>query len=256
MPNGAADDQAADDQAADNQAGDRAGSNAPLSVPNAPLNLAATPGNGQIALSWADGGGGTTSYTVYRRFQGIGSYVSIGTPSGLTFTDTGLTNGQGYDYEVTALNAGGESPPSQSVTATPSAPTQGDPIMYCTLPLQISENQQNVGALTRINWKQFQTAPQLTLCLQDGSGLPMNLTGATVTLRLSTLIGSTLQIAEPMTLSYAVGGIVSYHFAPSDVAVAGTFSLEIEAVMANGDVLYFPSDGNVLFVISRALGGP
>ncbi len=128
--------------------------------------------------------------------------------------------------------------------------------MYCSLPLQISENQQNVGAITRISWKTFQTSPQLTLCLQDGNGLPMNLTGSTVTLRLSTLIGSTLLIQEPMVLAYAVGGIVSYHFVAADVAVAGTYALEVEEVAANGDIRYYPSDGNVLFVIGRALGGP
>ncbi len=145
---------------------------------------------------------------------------------------------------------------SDPAPAPPSVPSTGvETIMYCTLPLQIAEVQQGAGALTRLDWKQFQTAPRFQFRLIDGSGLPMKLAGAAVTLRLATLIGATLLIEDVMTLDYADGGIVGYHLARADVAVAGTFSLEIEVVQSNGDTLYFPSDGNVLFVISKALGG-
>lgn len=141
--------------------------------------------------------------------------------------------------------------------STPTPTLTGATLMYCTLPLQLSENQQGAGALTRLDWKQFQTAPQLRLVLQDANGLPINLTdAASVKLRLSRLIGGSLLIAKSMTVAYPAGGIVAYSFVASDVEIAGTFALEVEVVMNNNDVLYFPTWGNVLFVINKSLGGP
>src|SRR6266487_1220001 len=48
---------------------------------------------------------------------GEGFVADAGTE--LTYTDTGLTNGVTYYYEVGAVNAVGESPPSSEVSATP-----------------------------------------------------------------------------------------------------------------------------------------
>src|SRR5439155_599950 len=40
----------------------------------------------------------------------------------LTFTDSSVTNGQTYYYQVTAKNAAGEGPPSNEASATPNPP--------------------------------------------------------------------------------------------------------------------------------------
>lgn len=88
-------------------------------VPAAPT-LSGSAGNTQVILNWT-ASVSATSYTVYRRLSGINPYVSIATPSGLTYTDTGRTNGQAYDYEVTASNSTGESAPSNVITLTPNA---------------------------------------------------------------------------------------------------------------------------------------
>jgi fibronectin type 3 domain-containing protein len=88
-----------------------------LAPPGPPQSLQAVPGDAQITLSWLppSTGGGPEGYRVYR------GGVLHATVAGATFTDTGLTNGTAYTYTVTAYNAGGESGPSNYVTATPSA---------------------------------------------------------------------------------------------------------------------------------------
>ena len=99
--------------------------------PPAPANLTATAGSGQIALSWSSSSG-ATSYNVYR---GTSSGGESGTPiaSGLTgtsYTDTSVSNGTTYYYEVAAVDGGGTSGMSNQASATPSgteAPYGGAP---------------------------------------------------------------------------------------------------------------------------------
>jgi hypothetical protein len=86
--------------------------------PAAPASLNATPGNNQVALSWA-ASAGATSYHVKRSLSSGGSYTTVATVSATSYTDTGLTNGVTYYYVVTALNASGESGNSPEASATP-----------------------------------------------------------------------------------------------------------------------------------------
>ena len=91
-------------------------------VPGAPQGLSATPGNTQVTLSWnppaSSGGSGITSYNVYRgTSSGAGTLLTSAT--GTSFTDTGLTNGAPYYYQVTAVNGVGESARSGEVSAVP-----------------------------------------------------------------------------------------------------------------------------------------
>lgn len=88
-------------------------------VPDPPV-LSGSAGNAQVILLWT-ASTSATSYTVYRRLSGGGSYTIIATPTLLTYTDSPLTNGQAYDYYVTATNSTGESMPSNVLTLTPSA---------------------------------------------------------------------------------------------------------------------------------------
>lgn len=99
------------------------GTSAPptVTVPAAPTNLTATAGNAQIALSWT-ASAGAASYNLYRS-------TSTGTEtlykSGLTaasYTDTGLTNGTAYFYQVAAVNSAGTGAKSGEASATPKAP--------------------------------------------------------------------------------------------------------------------------------------
>jgi len=100
----------------------------PCSAPSAPQNLVATAGNQQVLLSWqapADNGGSPiTGYKVYWGTSS-GSYTNVqNTGNVLTYTVTGLTNGQRYYFAVTAINSVGESAKSNEVSAMPqSGPT-------------------------------------------------------------------------------------------------------------------------------------
>jgi len=60
------------------------------------------------------------TYKVYR------NGILVASPTASPYTDTGLTNGVSYSYRVSAVNAVGEGPQSNTVTATPVA--AGSPI--------------------------------------------------------------------------------------------------------------------------------
>jgi hypothetical protein len=96
--------------------------------PSAPQNLTATPGDGHIGLSWtAPSSGCPCWYMVHYRDatknQSFTSYLDTGTTANLTY----LTNGDSYEIYITATNAGGEGPPSNTVRATPKMPPPSAP---------------------------------------------------------------------------------------------------------------------------------
>jgi hypothetical protein len=95
----------------------------PPTPPSAPQSLTATGADASVTLNWAapssDGGSQVTDYTVYRGTS-PGSEVLIASSGGaLTYTDTGLTNGQPYYYVVHAVNVVGEGSASNEASATP-----------------------------------------------------------------------------------------------------------------------------------------
>src|SRR5450755_1181195 len=76
--------------------------------PTAPNNLTATAiGTSQIDLSWTASTGslGVANYVV-KRCQGAGcsNFAQIAAPTSTTFSDTGLTTGTSYGYEVQAID--------------------------------------------------------------------------------------------------------------------------------------------------------
>ena len=99
----------------------------PATVPGAPQDFTATPGHGEVMLTWrapaSDGGAAVDRYE-YRHAEGASvpaetAWASAGTS--LTATIASLTNGTGYAFEARAVNDAGESDPA-SATAMPAAP--------------------------------------------------------------------------------------------------------------------------------------
>lgn len=97
--------------------------------PQAPVFTSVTPppmaptltglaGVGQVALSWS-APAGAAAYNLYRATaSGSETLYQPGLTS-TTYTDTAVTGSPTYYYEVTAVNAGGESGRSNEVAATP-----------------------------------------------------------------------------------------------------------------------------------------
>jgi fibronectin type 3 domain-containing protein len=103
---------------------------ATASVPSGPTGLTVTPGSAGAMLNWTASSGSPTSYSIYRGTATDGEAVTpVGTVSGTTrtFTDTGLTNGKAYFYNVAASNSAGVSPDSNEVTVVPGATTTAPP---------------------------------------------------------------------------------------------------------------------------------
>ena len=98
----------------------------PPSPPSAPTNLVATGGNAQVALTWqapaSIGGSQITNYRVYRGTTSGGKTLLATLGVVTSYTDTSVTNGVTYYYQVSAVNSVGEGPRSNEATATPSAP--------------------------------------------------------------------------------------------------------------------------------------
>ena len=110
---------------------------APSSAPQA---LLATAGDGTVTLTW-QGISDADSYNVYYDLskdlsQSTGTLVA--TVTGTTYTVTGLTNGIGYYYVVSGINAGGESAISNESSATPAAPVPSAPYGLVAIGAELS----------------------------------------------------------------------------------------------------------------------
>ena len=90
----------------------------PLPPPPTPMNLAATPGYGQIFLTW-DASPSATSYNVKHALSSGGPYTTIASIAGTSCTDSNVVDGVTNYYVVSASTIGGESANSAEVSAIP-----------------------------------------------------------------------------------------------------------------------------------------
>ena len=92
-----------------------------LTPPDAPVNLAATEGDGQVNLTW-DAVTGANDYTVFRSYVSGGGYSALERITDTTYLDDSVTNGTYYYYVVVASDASGnESGYSNEAAALPHA---------------------------------------------------------------------------------------------------------------------------------------
>ena len=102
----------------------------PPEPPSAPT-LSATAREGAVDLSWSaptdDGGATVTSYEVYRGSTAGTATLHASGIGGLAYTDTAVTGGQTYWYQVAARNTAGLGARSNEVSATPPAPPPDPP---------------------------------------------------------------------------------------------------------------------------------
>ena len=112
----------------------------PTSIPTPvpPINLRAAGGDQQIILGWDDNQTGLTGYRVYSSTVGAGGPFALHATSPVTsYLDLPLANGTDYYYYVTAVNAGGESLPSNVASDMPYAiaPFVYTPDVTCNGPI-------------------------------------------------------------------------------------------------------------------------
>jgi fibronectin type 3 domain-containing protein len=144
-------------------------------LPSDPKNLTGVARSGQVALSWT-ASTGATAYNVYRGtvFDGEATtpIATVTTPS---FTDTGVTNGTLYFYEVAATNSVGISGDTNQITMTPMAAggTSGATSISCgggTAPPFVADTDFASGttsstthAINTSNWLTSPVPPQSVL---------------------------------------------------------------------------------------------
>ena len=154
-----------------------------FTVSNAgPSNLAALSGNQLVNLSWNQVLG-ATGYKVFRSSPNNSSYSEIATGiTGLTYQDTGLTNGTPYFYVVRATVGATVSDPSNEVSSTP---------------LAVDNSKATVVASAPFVWADGVATSTITVTLKDGGNAPVP--GMTVTLASSRPANDTVSAASGLS---------------------------------------------------------
>ena len=108
-------------------------------VPAVPANLNATAGNGLVNLSWS-ASTGATSYTVKRSLTNGGTYTTLATVVGTSYSDAAVTNGTTYYYVVNAVNSAGASSNSTAAVATPQGTGPVEPISGLAVAYRVADS--------------------------------------------------------------------------------------------------------------------
>jgi fibronectin type 3 domain-containing protein len=154
------------------------------SLPAVPTNLTATAGNAQVVLNWT-ASANATSYNVMRSITSGGGFATLASLTATNYTDTAVTNGISYYYQVSATNGVGGSANSVQVSAQPvsTVPPQLNfgitgnqlqltwPLGNTGWQLQVQTNSLNTGLGT--NWIAVPGSAatnQLWLTLDPGAG--------------------------------------------------------------------------------------
>jgi rhamnogalacturonan endolyase len=93
----------------------------PASAPSTPINVTATASGGQAVLTWS-AVPGAVGYIIEVSNSPAGPFTYLISVADLTYTETGLTSGKTYYYEIIAVNSDGVSVNSTEVSTAPLPP--------------------------------------------------------------------------------------------------------------------------------------
>ena len=97
--------------------------------------------------------------------------------------------------------------------------------------------------------KRNDTSPAIRITCQDGDGVAVDLTGASVRFHLEDDAG-TVVVDAAASIVTAASGIVQYAWGAADTSTAGYFYAEFEVTYADNTVETFPNYGKIEVVIS------
>jgi autotransporter-associated beta strand protein len=158
-------------------------------TPAAPGELMAAANTSQVALSW-DPAVSATSYIVERATASAGPYTIIATGTSPTATDTAVTYGPTYYYEVAAVDAVGASTNSPPVSAN------------LTGTVSWSGAANGAWDITTNNWL-FGSTPAL---YEDNDTVVFTDTASTTSVAISNTVSPAAVTFSNSALNYTVGG--------------------------------------------------
>ncbi len=156
----------------------------PPTIPSLPGNLTTTtPSQTEIDLSWVASTeiGGTISEYLVERCQGANctNFSQIGTMTGTTYDDTGLTAGNSYNYRVRAQDSAGNPGPYSNVAVGTTQSAGSFTLSASPASLSIAQGNQGTSTITTTVSGGFNSSISLS-----ASGAPA---GTTVSFNPSTI---------------------------------------------------------------------
>ena len=213
-------------------------------APDAPTNLVATPGNGQVTISFTQGSDGGSPIINYQYSLNGGPFLPFITPITTSpVVISGLTNGTNYVIRLKAVNIIDPSVPSSPVSATPAAATAPDAptnlvATPCNSEVYISFTQGSDGGSPIINYQYSLDGGPFIAFVPSITTSPVVITGLTIGITYSIRLKA-VNIIDPSVPS-------------SDVSVT-PFPATVPD--APTDEIVTPGNGEAIFTFTQGSDG-
>lgn len=190
-------------------------------LPDAPT-LSAVANNGSVALNWSSVA--ADSYTVLRGTAVGGPFTPLATNvTGTTYTDSTVTNGTTYYYQVQGVVQLGNGPVSATVPATPNPQPPQAPTGVTAVPRQ--------NAAT-VSWGTVAFASTYNV-LRGPVGGPYTPLAAGTGIAATTFLDKTA----------VLGQVYQYQVVANNVSGSSAPSVAVTADLQNGTIVHFYNDG-------------